>query len=76
MSLRKMNRSLIRCSKNQKLIPMETKVILRLIKKPSKVTKVAKGAMMMTINRILKKIDSKIDLQIETWEMTTRKVSK
>ena len=70
-----MNRSLIRCSKNQKLIPMETKVILRLIKKPSKVTKVAKGAMMMTINRILKKIDSKIDLQIETWEMTTRKVS-
>jgi len=71
-----MNRSLIRCSKNQKLIPMETKVILRLIKKPSKVTKVAKGAMMMTINRILKKIDSKIDLQIETWEMTTRKVSK
>tara|TARA_B110000305_G_C18752605_1_gene321751 strand:+ start:168 stop:398 length:231 start_codon:yes stop_codon:yes gene_type:complete len=76
MSLRKMNRSLIRCSKNQKLIPMETKVILRLIKKPSKVTKVAKGAMMMTINRILKKIDSKIDLQIETWEMMTRKVSK
>lgn len=71
-----MNRSLIRCSKNQKLIPMETKVILRLIKKPSKVTKVAKGAMMMTINRILKKIDSKIDLQIETWEMMTRKVSK
>ena len=71
-----MNRSLIRCSKNQKLIPMETKVILRLIKKPSKVTKVAKGAMMMTINKILKKIDSKIDLQIETWEMTTRKVSK
>ena len=71
-----MNRSLIRCSKNQKLIPMETKVILRLIKKPSKVTKVAKGAMMMTINRILKKIDSKIDLQIETLEMTTRKVSK
>ena len=70
-----MNRSLIRCSKNQKLIPMETKVILRLIKKPSKVTKVAKGAMMMTINKILKKIDSKIDLQIETWEMTTRKVS-
>ena len=70
-----MNRSLIRCSKNQKLIPMETKVILRLIKKPSKVTKVAKGAMMMTINRILKKIDSKIDLRIETWEMTTRKVS-
>ena len=71
-----MNRSLIRCSKNQKLIPMETKVILRLIKKPSKVTKVAKGAMMMTINRILKKIDSKIDLQIETSEMTIRKVSK
>ena len=71
-----MNRSLIRCSKNQKLIPMETKVILRLIKKPSKVTMVAKGAMMMTINKILKKIDSKIDLQIETWEMTTRKVSK
>jgi len=70
-----MNRSLIRCSKNQKLIPMETKVILRLIKKPSKVTKVAKGAMMMTINRILKKIDSKIDLRIENWEMTTRKVS-
>lgn len=55
---------------------METKVILRLIKKPSKVTKVAKGAMMMTINRILKKIDRKIDLQIETSEMTTRKVSK
>ena len=71
-----MNRSLIRCSKNQKLIPMETKVILRLIKKPSKVTKVAKGAMMMTINRILKKKYSKIDLQIETSEMTTRKVSK
>ena len=70
-----MNRSLIRCSKNQKLIPMETKVILRLIKKPSKVTKVAKGAMMMTINKILKKIDSKIDLRIENWEMTTRKVS-
>ena len=71
-----MNRNLIRCSKNQKLIPMETKVILRLIKKPSKVTKVAKGAMMMTINRILKKKYSKIDLQIETSEMTTRKVSK
>ena len=72
MSLRIMKKLLIKSSNKLRMMDLKMKLIRRGIGLANKIIKEVKEAMTMTISPIQKKIDSKIDLVIDTRQMMIR----
>ena len=72
MSLRTMKKLLIKSSNKLRMMDLKMKLIRRGIGLANKIIKEVKEAMTMTISPIQKKIDSKIDLVIDTRQMMIR----